>query len=366
MLSAGLGQTILPSLDGIRALAVMIVVFGHLGLPVNSGLGVTLFFVLSGFLITWLLLKEEGQYGTVSLGMFYVRRSLRIFPAFYVFWFLVVVGLGVMRSHPVDWANSFASLFYYDNYYQAITSKWSSPLFHTWSLSTEEQFYLLWPPAFLLLRNNQSREKLLMILIPCLWAYRLILVWVGVPQGYIYSALDTRADHLLIGCLFAVLMFERRGSKFWQAITGRGAFLAITLSMLALSSYLTGLLGPAFRDTVGFIADPLLAVALLAQGLSLQPGWLNVKPIRYLGRISYSIYLYHMLASAAAHWALSRFPAPVEFSGAIVTAVAAGFLSYYFIELPALSLKHRLPVRLPRKRFDLNTGSSGFAGVAGR
>ena len=88
----------LPSLDGLRAVAILLVVFYHSGLPVNGGLGVLMFFVLSGFLITWLLLNEEKRWGNISLKLFYVRRSLRIVPAFYVFWFLVV-GTGAI------WAN---------------------------------------------------------------------------------------------------------------------------------------------------------------------------------------------------------------------------------------------------------------------
>ncbi|HEY4660041.1 MAG TPA: acyltransferase family protein, partial [Terriglobales bacterium] len=81
----------MPSLDGIRAVAVALVVFYHLGIPgVPGGMGVLMFFVLSGFLITWLLLKEEERFGHISLKLFYARRTLRIFPAFYVYWFLII------------------------------------------------------------------------------------------------------------------------------------------------------------------------------------------------------------------------------------------------------------------------------------
>lgn len=90
-LSAGLAREHMPSLDGVRAVAAFLVVFYHSGLPLPGSLGVVAFFVLSGFLITWLLLREEERYGTVSLKQSYIRRSLRIFPPFYVYW-LVVVG----------------------------------------------------------------------------------------------------------------------------------------------------------------------------------------------------------------------------------------------------------------------------------
>ena len=97
-LAAGLQKTHLPSLDGIRAIAVCLVVLYHLGIPgVPGGMGVLIFFVLSGFLITWLLLKEEERFGYVSLKLFYARRTLRIFPAFYAYWFLIV-GLWIVSS----------------------------------------------------------------------------------------------------------------------------------------------------------------------------------------------------------------------------------------------------------------------------
>src|SRR5258708_6566624 len=90
-LAAGLQKTHLPSLDGIRAVAVSLVVLYHLNIPgVPGGMGVLIFFVLSGFLITWLLLKEEEKFGHISLKLFYARRTLRIFPAFYVYWFLII------------------------------------------------------------------------------------------------------------------------------------------------------------------------------------------------------------------------------------------------------------------------------------
>src|SRR5215203_3503971 len=126
-------------------------------LPVNGGLGVTIFFVLSGFLITWLLLKEEAKWGDVSLRLFYLRRSLRIFPAFYVFWAVIVIGMGVLRHKPVAWPQAISALFYTSNYYQAITGNWQTALFHTWSLAIEEQFYLLWPALFMALRGNDRR-----------------------------------------------------------------------------------------------------------------------------------------------------------------------------------------------------------------
>ena len=106
-----------------------------------------MFFVLSGFLITWLLLNEEKRWVNISLKLFYVRRSLRIFPAFYVFWFLVV-GTGVIMGKRLAAGQAVSSLFYLTNYYQVLFGDPDTALSHTWSLAIEEQFYLLWPLAF--------------------------------------------------------------------------------------------------------------------------------------------------------------------------------------------------------------------------
>jgi peptidoglycan/LPS O-acetylase OafA/YrhL len=100
----------LPSLDGLRAIAVFLVVFYHSGLPVNGGVGVLMFFVISGFLITWLLLHEDKRWGNISLRLFYIRRTLRIFPAFYVFWVLVVFTFIVFRK-PLQVSQAAASFF---------------------------------------------------------------------------------------------------------------------------------------------------------------------------------------------------------------------------------------------------------------
>ena len=147
-LASGLELKQIPALDGLRAIAAFLVVLYHGGIAVSpGGLGVLAFFVISGFLITWLLLDEQERHGGVSLRLFYVRRTLRIFPAFYVYWVLVVA-LSAIR-HRVVWPQAIASLFYVNNYYQGLFGDPNTGLSHSWSLGVEEQFYLLWAPAFI-------------------------------------------------------------------------------------------------------------------------------------------------------------------------------------------------------------------------
>src|SRR5450759_2378891 len=199
----------LPALDGIRALAVFVVILYHSGVVTNvpGDLGVTAFFVLSGFLITWLLDKEYDRTGTVSLKEFYIRRTLRIFPAYYVF-IVLSLGADAVLGHP--WSKGLiASAFSYTvNYYNAFLGHPSTSVAHAWSLAVEEQFYLLWPITFLALRRKASsalRQQALVsaILFVLIWRSALFLL-AHVRPSYVYNAFDARADALAVGCFMAL------------------------------------------------------------------------------------------------------------------------------------------------------------------
>src|ERR1700730_4181433 len=188
----------IPALDGLRAVAVYLVIISHFGFEMVPGAhGVMIFFVLSGFLITWLLLKENERYGKVSLADFYRRRTLRIFPAVYVYW-LILIALLVATGKAVLWPHAWSALFYTSNYYSAINGDPNNGLSHTWSLAIEEQFYLLWPFVFLMLRGNLKRMSVFLFgLIGAVCVYRAVLCFgFHVDQAYIQAAFDTRLDEL--------------------------------------------------------------------------------------------------------------------------------------------------------------------------
>lgn len=344
-LASALRRSTLPSLDGLRAIAVFLVIFYHFGIPyVNGGLGVLMFFVISGFLITWLLLKEEERWGGISLKLFYLRRTLRIFPAFYAYWLLIVVGFGLILGKRIVWPQAAASLLYVNNYYQALFGDPNTGLSHTWSLAVEEQFYLLWPLSFVLLKSNRRRVTALMAAIGFVWTYRIVLVLLRTPTGYIYEALDTRADHLLIGCLMATMLHEGRGMPLWNALTRRSAYIWSTLALLALSSVTPQILGARYRDAIGYIVDPLLTAALLAQAMAFHQtaaSWMNWRWIAFLGRISYSLYLYQQIAMDPAKKLLAPYPVWVQLPAAIACVVIAAAFSYFVVEKPFLKLKDR-------------------------
>jgi peptidoglycan/LPS O-acetylase OafA/YrhL len=343
-LKTGLLKSQLPGLDGLRAIAAFLVVFYHFGIPfVSGGLGVLMFFVLSGFLITWLLLKENEECGTVSLRDFYIRRILRIFPAFYCYSALQL-GWLLIRHREILWPQALASLLYVNNYYQGIHGDPNTGFSHTWSLAVEEQFYMLWPMAFLALRQDYRRMgKYLVCAIVSIWIYRAILVFgFQVFEGYIYEAFDTRIDHLLVGCLLAVTLRAGWFPVFWNWICQEWVALSV-LCLLAASGAMEAIYGSDYRDKISFVVTPLLTAIWIAQIIALRDSllwsWMNLPLVRYFGRISYSIYLYQqMVVSPPQKW-FASFPIVVPFVVSVAAVITAASLSYFLVEKPFLKLK---------------------------
>ena len=208
-----------PALDGLRAIAVLVVMAHHgyvLGFRGGS-IGVDIFFVLSGFLITSLLLEEWDRTEGISFGKFYLRRVLRLLPALLLLLFFVeVYALGVLRG-PRLWEMQkaiLAVLFYASNWFSIARPDGLGPLSHAWSLSIEEQFYLLWPPLLFLLLRSRLRMSLIaavIVLLAGAAAVHRAFVWTG-PESLwrIYNGLDTRIDELLAGCGLAAALAARR------------------------------------------------------------------------------------------------------------------------------------------------------------
>lgn len=337
----------LPALDGLRAVAVFLVMLYHFGFAhVPGGMGVHMFFVLSGFLITWLLLKEQEGTGTVSLRNFFVRRSLRIFPAFYAFWALYIGAFGIARKK-IIWTQALCSLFYVNNYFQAIHGEPNTGLGHTWSLGVEEQFYLIWAPLFLLLCCSRARvRKALVGLIIALWIYREVLVLgLGVFQGYVYEAFDTRADNLFVGCLLAVALRTGYAARVWRFLCCHAALSIVTVALLFGSISLQWHFGTFYRDAVGFVVEPVFVAVLIAQTIAFHKAflwrWLQFRWIRYLGRISYSLYLYQNPIMEPVRRHLPGHSTGFQLGAALCVVIAMASASYFIVEKPFLRLKDR-------------------------
>lgn len=346
-LQEGLLGPRLPGLDGMRMIAVFLVVTYHFGFQAVPGShGVLAFFVLSGFLITWLLLKEQEQFGAISLRMFYLRRVLRIFPAFYCFWLLWTLTL-IRLDKPVVWGQALSALAYLSNYYQAIFGDPNTGYSHVWSLGIEEQFYLLWPILFVALGGASMRvAAVLAAVIGTVWVYRAVLQFVvGVDQGYIYAAFDTRADHPAVGCLLAVLLRSGSLPRLWAWLCAPWMSMLV-LASLATSISLSQIFGTPYRNVVGFAVDPLLVAVLIAQAIALRDSplwrWLNWRWVRYLGTISYSIYLYQQVLIGPTRDVLVSYPVIVQLGAALAVVILAGSASYHLVERPFLLLKDKL------------------------
>jgi len=346
-LSSILRDRTLPALDGLRAVSVMVVIFYHAGLPLPARLGVSMFFVISGFLITWLLLKEFEVSGTIDLRGFYIRRTLRIFPAYYLF---LAVSLtvdqltGDLRSMDAI----LPALTYLMNYYNAVNDHPSISIAHAWSLAIEEQFYLLWP--FLLLLIGPGRRRVIAI---CLAVFiSVVICWrsfvyleTHLGAAWIYNAFDTRADNLAIGCLLAVLATNGGIDKLVQRISSIA--IAPLVTLLALVAW-TEFAGLGLRYTIGLTLEPLLLALIMLQliVMSAKAPWSAIEyaPLRYIGKISYGMYLYHVLGFAIAGkilgWISFEGETARMIAGTAVTILGAA-ISYSLVERPLLRLKDR-------------------------
>jgi peptidoglycan/LPS O-acetylase OafA/YrhL len=344
----------IPSLDGIRAVAALIVFASHAGLGeyVAGGFGVTVFFFLSGYLITTLLRREYEQTGAINLGRFYLRRVFRIIPPLYIVLVLLLLPWGIpgepAAPGPFAVPAQFAQL---TNYYILLVSRHVIPdSVPTWSLAVEEHFYLLFPLLLLmLLRRSASYRRIAIVfgglcVVELLW--RLWLVFgLGVEVDYTFYATDTRLDSLLFGCIMGVALNPALDRQLLQLSDARwlGALL-VAAALLAVS----------FLDrSEGFRATWRYSV----QGLALMPifftavrksdwllyRWLETRPMRYLGLISYTFYLAHLrMLDLVRHYlggtlllrALVAFLLTVTFAS----------LMYYLVERHLGELRRRLHV----------------------
>jgi len=322
-LLANLSRREIPSLYGLRGIAALVVVFYHYlehwrFISLFPGpYAVTLFFELSGLLITWLLLNEIERTGRLRLKRFYLRRALRLFPVFYVVWILCRLA--------GPFAGSWATFFYLGDYYHALTGRYNI-LTVAWSLGVEEKFYLLWP----LLLARVERTRLLKILFGVLIAepiYRSVLSALG-HRSYTWFAFDARFDAIVVGCIIALA--ARRG---W---TPPSWILHPATPVCAL------VLAFALQDQ-GDVVTYLLAVILLAAVCN--PGPLLNNPVaKYFGAISYSLYLSHPYARKILWPRLFGFldgHNAFLFASQLLVAIGVASILHFTVERPFLRLKDR-------------------------
>jgi peptidoglycan/LPS O-acetylase OafA/YrhL len=324
------------ALDGMRAIAVLTVFAQHAGVPGTGGAGaaVDVFFVLSGFLISRLLLDEMARTGGIDLLAFYRRRFLRLTPALA----LTVLGYTIVAPHDV--ASALIALFYLTDYARSFFVE-AGPLSHTWSPAVEEHFYLLWPVALLALCRLQPRTliPLLMALYTAATVHR---CGAFLMDGYdaAYFRFDTRLSGLILGSLLAVLVRTR-----WSRD-------AVTLGSIALGLSVAGAFALASGEislTLGIAVAEAAALRVILTATeererSALTRFLSLPALVYLGRISYGLYLFHhpitWAFAGTMHWSL-------VVAVTLPASLALAVISYRFIELPLLDRARRSRAPLP-------------------
>ena len=383
----------LPSIDSLRALAVLAVIIYHVDVNYLPGgfLGVDLFFVLSGYLISSLIIKEFRKAGTVNLYNFYIRRARRLLPAVY---FMITIGLVVMvlfnevllrKSHldaifgyiySSNWWYIFHKLDYFDSFGA------QSPFKHLWSLAIEEQFYMIFPLLFLLV-NGKKKSKdgtyklnknflyvVLGLILVSLIAHILLFDINNISR--IYFGTDTRAFSLLVGVVGAILYpMERLHSK----VTPQQNMIYSVVSLVSIATLITVMIYTSEYNTWlyrgGFLLVAILGlIVIISSGKqhTLMSKLLSFKPIVFIGKISYSLYLWH--------FPILVLTTPVSEIGnpniffvilRIVLTFAVAIVSYVFVETPIrkLGFKNYINVIFKKLKKRPRKSRKVYAGIVG-
>lgn len=356
------------NLDGLRALSVLAVVLYHFDplpwgwlRPVQQAgfLGVDVFFVLSGFLITTLLLREPERPIGTALGHFYARRTLRIFPLFYAACGLYAAAALLRGGDTWTLYRDFlpSLLFYWSDLHLAAHPEPFPYFGHAWSLAVEEKFYLLWPFAALAWRRAHGRTIAFATIVGVTaWRGAIAL---GEPEstqllGRLWYSFDLRVDSLMWGCLLAYVLHEAHSyeratrwlQRSWVAALALLAAVAVAADMVLHENH-------GLRLCVRYTLMPMLLVVLLGHAVT-TPGarrvaWLQWEPLAFVGRISYGVYVLHPLALYAAHLLGRRLFGDVDGAlptiallfGYVALALLISAASFRWFEAPLLRLKSR-------------------------
>jgi peptidoglycan/LPS O-acetylase OafA/YrhL len=327
----------LPALDGVRAIAILLVLAGHfIGIPGMAVAGVSLFFVLSGFLITRLLAAETEQTGRVRMGRFYWRRACRIIPAYLVWVGVTWIILGDLTV-PEDRSAIAGLLTYTYNYSTPASFGFNSIIHPAWSLAVEEQFYLLWPLMFSLMSARAARRALL-VCFAAVAAWRVVAtVVVHLPQTYLDWAFEANAGTLALGCWLA--LYTKETDKLWWLRLARPRWLTIWLGVFICSICL-GL--QEFGGAVVW-AVPLAAIVmffLISAALEQGSHRLLSHPLlRWIAAISYPLYLWHLWGLAIGEGL--ALPHALQLVAALIASLGLASASYYLLERPILRWRDR-------------------------
>ncbi len=319
-------------LDGLRALSILPVIWHHTmpswvtgPLRFAGAEGVTLFFAISGFLITTLLLRERERHGGIDLKAFYVRRSLRIFPLYYAVLLLYVVVVTVFERDSADGAEFYSNLVYFATYTSNLFVALNERVifYFAWSLATEEQYYLLWPPILVLLGASSRwapAALLSLIIVACMTA-----------EAASSVTLAKLPVAIVAGSLLAIILNDRSGYGLLAAALDRSAATWVIIGLL-IASFVV----PGWPASLRHCLFALLVVGCVVNERHAFARFLQLRVLVYIGGISYGMYLLHMLCKHVA----SRFIATLGgnpdslllFLLTIPVAILAATVSYRYYE----------------------------------
>jgi peptidoglycan/LPS O-acetylase OafA/YrhL len=342
----------IPSLDGIRAISFLIVFLSHAGLKgkVPGYFGLSVFFFLSGYLITTLLRLEFDKHHDISLKQFYLRRVFRIFPPFYLVLLLayLLTGLGAWQG-TLGASAIVSQLCHFTNYYIIYNGWWQGLAPGTWvywSLAVEEHFYLVFPLLYLVLRRLSlpaNRQALILLALCALvLAWRCVLVFVlHAPKDRMYVATDTRIDSIVAGCLLAIWNNPVLDPKAPSDRVLGLVWLPIGVAMVLLSLVIRK---PDFEQSFRYTLQSFGLLPVFVAAIRWHDhapfSWLNTRLARYLGVLSYSMYLTHTMVL----WGLEdrlHLPEALHALLGLAIVIGAADLIHRFVEKPFGRLRRR-------------------------
>jgi peptidoglycan/LPS O-acetylase OafA/YrhL len=338
------------ALDGLRGVAILLVIIAHasgFAMVVGGMVGVTLFFVLSGFLITSLLIREIDEGGSIRLGAFYGRRALRLLPALGVYLAGVSVLIAALRLDVPVLEITWPPALYVANYAQVLGMDLAAHR-HTWSLAVEEHFYLVWPILVGLGATRRIRPLAWAVVLLIGWRFAVYLIFSNSTWGYLGT--DTNAFALGVGAMLAAV----RAQSGLPRLPRRAGIVSVA-SLCLLSLLPVGSLDSLYEVSswATVVAAGLAAVAVVASVDGPGPSFLRSTPLRWFGLISYSLYLWHapvLRLPGLAETPQSRFLA-------LALGIGVAFLSWKLVEQPILN--SRLRKRLEVSHWGAGTGTIG-------
>ncbi|MDP8016042.1 acyltransferase family protein [Prescottella equi] len=337
-------------IDAMRAIAVLLVVVGHAGLGrvVPGGAGVTVFFAISGFIITTLLLKEWTKDGSFDIGGFYVRRAVKLVPPLVVA-LIVPTLIYVLCGGTIGW-NAFAGqVLFYFNWVKLDHPDVFPGSAVVWSLSIEEQFYIVFAVLWLwLVRSRRAVSWLTVIAVAVVLASTTLRILIadsgnGAVADRIYYGSDTRADSLAWGILAAVALFKWQQSKdgvgWVPKVSGNDWALATAVFVFLLSLVIRD---DWFRQTFRYTLQSVTTCVIILYGFAAARSvvyrvfvaFCRIRVVQAIGLASYSIYLVHLTLIVAIDDYTKRLPLPVHVAISIAVSIAVGYAMYRFVEVP--------------------------------